>query len=124
MRTLAILDTKMKGNHGGPSKALLKEVVQRIVRVAHPQKIILFGSAARREMGPHSDLDLLVVKKGVRGRATTFAIYKALRGITTGIDIVVATPSDLSRHGDSPSLVYYPALREGRVIYDAQAASS
>jgi predicted nucleotidyltransferase len=124
MRPHVVLDTEMKGSHGVPSKALLKEVVQRIVGVAHPQKIILFGSAARGEMGPHSDLDLLVVKKGVRGRATTFAIYKALRGITTGIDVIVATPSDLSRHGNSPSLVYYPAMREGKVVYDAQAASS
>ena len=124
MKESSILETRMKGHHGAPDKTLLKEVVHRVVKAAHPEKIILFGSAARGEMGPHSDLDILVVKKGVKGRATTFAIYKALRGITTGIDVIVATPSDLRKHGDSPSLIFYPALREGKVVYDAQASPS
>ena len=39
----------------------LHEIIRRIVEVAQPEKIILFGSAARGEMGPHSDVDLLVV---------------------------------------------------------------
>ena len=46
---------------------VLDEVVQRIVAVADPEKIILFGSAARGELGPDSDLDLLVVKSGCIG---------------------------------------------------------
>ena len=47
---------------------VLDEVVQRIVAVADPEKIILFGPAARGELGPDSDLDLLVVKSGVHRR--------------------------------------------------------
>ena len=47
---------------------VLDEVVQRIVAVADPEKIILFGSAARGELGPDSDLDLLVVKSEVHRR--------------------------------------------------------
>jgi len=43
-------------------------VIRRIVEIAQPEKIILFGSAARGEMGPHSDVDLLVVKSGVHRR--------------------------------------------------------
>ena len=46
-------------------EATLQEIVRRIVQVAQPEKIILFGSAARGEMGPHSDVDLLVIKSGV-----------------------------------------------------------
>ena len=41
---------------------VLEKIIQRIVEVAQPEKIILFGSAARGAMGPHSDVDLLVVK--------------------------------------------------------------
>ncbi|MBI3302725.1 MAG: nucleotidyltransferase domain-containing protein [Deltaproteobacteria bacterium] len=44
-----------------PDSQLLKELVQRIVKAVHPIRIILFGSAARGEMGPNSDLDVLVV---------------------------------------------------------------
>src|SRR5215207_4684079 len=43
---------------------VLAEIIRRIVRVAAPQRIVLFGSAARREEGPVSDLDLLVIKPG------------------------------------------------------------
>jgi predicted nucleotidyltransferase len=43
---------------------ILQGIVRRIVEVA-PEKIILFGSAAREEMGPDSDVNLLVVKKGI-----------------------------------------------------------
>jgi predicted nucleotidyltransferase len=52
--------------------AKLDGIIARIVEVADPERIILFGSAARDEMGPHSDLDLLVVKEGDfhRGRLT------------------------------------------------------
>ena len=44
-----------------PDTALLNEMVRRIVESVHPQQISLFGSAARGEMGPDSDLDVLVV---------------------------------------------------------------
>jgi predicted nucleotidyltransferase len=39
----------------------LKEIIRRIVAVAQPEKIILFGSTARGEMGPNSDADFLVI---------------------------------------------------------------
>ncbi len=50
----------------------LAEVIRGIVEVAAPETIVLFGSAARGEAGPDSDLDLLVVKRGEyhRGRLT------------------------------------------------------
>jgi predicted nucleotidyltransferase len=44
------------------SEETLQEIVRRIVAAVRPEKIILFGSAAREEMGPDSDLDLLVIK--------------------------------------------------------------
>ena len=97
----------------------IEEVVRRIVEVAQPEKIILFGSAARDEMGPHSDLDFLVVKSGADHWDLTGRIRRALRGANAAVDLVVATPEDLERYKDSHPLVYKPALREGRVVYDA-----
>ena len=48
------------------------------MKVAKPGKIIMFGSAARGEMGPNSDVDLLVIKSGVHRRKLAMKIYGSL----------------------------------------------
>ena len=100
--------------------ARLDDVISRIVEVADPEKIILFGSAARGETGPHSDLDLLVVKAGgVHRRRLAQRIYKNLLGVGQPVDVIVATPEDLERYRDRPALVIHPALQEGYTVYCA-----
>jgi hypothetical protein len=71
-------------------------------------------------MGPHSDVDLLVVKAEVhhRGRLTG-DIYMNLVGAGHAVDVIVVTPQDIERYGDSIGLVFRPALREGKVVYAA-----
>ena len=98
----------------------LSEIIRRIVKVAAPEKIILFGSAARGEMGPNSDLDLLVIKRGRfhRGRLTE-KIYMNLFGVGRAVDVIVVTAADVKRYRDCFALVIYPALREGKVVYAA-----
>lgn len=95
----------------------LDEIIRRVVEVAQPEKIILFGSAARGEMGPNSDVDLLVIKSGVHRRRLTQAIYVNLFGVGQAVDVVVVTPEDVERYKDSFALVIEPALREGKVVY-------
>ncbi|MFQ5615692.1 MAG: nucleotide sugar dehydrogenase [Anaerolineales bacterium] len=97
--------------------ASLDDIVQRVVEVAQPEKIILFGSVARGKMRPDSDIDLLVVKSGVHRRRLAQAIYMSLLGAERAVDVVVVTPEDIERYKDSFSLVIEPALREGKVIY-------
>jgi len=77
-------------------------------------------SAARGEMGPHSDIDLLVIKAGRfnRWRLLT-SIYHHLRDTDGAVDVVVATPEDVERYRDSHCMVICPAMREGKVIYGA-----
>ena len=105
---------------GQVDQEVLNEIVRRIVEVAQPEKIIMFGSAARGEMGPHSDVDLLVVKSGVAHRGQlTGEIYMNLIGVRQAVDVIVATPEDIDRYRDSIALVIRPALREGKVIYAA-----
>ena len=104
----------------GPSEQILSELVRRIVESVRPLRIILFGSAAREEMGPDSDLDLLVVMPdGVHRRRTAQVVYKSLRGLGLPKDIVVVTESDVREYAQNPSLVLYPALRQGKEIYHA-----
>lgn len=103
--------------------ATLDDIVRRVVTACRPRKIVLFGSAARGEMGLHSDVDLLVVKdygKDWRERKRVYdSIYRELYGVPVAIDVIVATPDDVQRYRNSHPLVFKPALREGRTVYDA-----
>ena len=104
---------------GAIREEILQEIVRRIVEAVHPEKIILFGSAARGQMGPDSDLDLLVVKACADRRETARVARRALIRIGVAKDIIVVTPEDIERHKDNRGLVIYPALREGKVLYAA-----
>lgn len=99
---------------------LLDQIIQRIVAVARPERIILFGSAVRGDIGPDSDIDLLIVKSDVphRGRLAE-EIYMSLFGIPVPVDIIVVTSADIEKYRDSIGSVIRPALREGREIYAA-----
>ncbi|MCY3699543.1 MAG: nucleotidyltransferase domain-containing protein [Gemmatimonadetes bacterium] len=99
--------------------ATLDEIIRRIVAASRPEKVILFGSAARGEMGPHSDVDLLVIKQCDNNWDVLGDIYEELYGVEAAIDVVVVTPAEVERYRDTHALVIKPALREGRVIYDA-----
>lgn len=104
---------------------VLSEVVRRIVEVAQPDKIILFGSAAREKMGPNSDLDLLVIKSGANHRGElTESIYMNLFGVGQAVDVIVVTPEDIERYRNTFCLVIEPALREGKVIYERKVLSA
>jgi len=111
---------KRRRRNGSPDKEILADVVRRIVEAADPEKIILFGSAARGEMGPDSDLDLLVIKGGKFNKwSVTTAIYRRLSGSGAAVDVVVVTPEEVERYRDTHCLVICPALREGEVVYVA-----
>ena len=117
---LTYFDRKLVLTMGSTSPHIIDDLVQRIVEVVHPRRIILFGSAARGDMGPDSDIDILVVvPDGTHQQHTAQTIYRHLIGLRATVDVVVATESDLQQYGDNFSLVYYPALREGRAIYAA-----
>ena len=98
----------------------LKDIVGRIVDAAAPLKIILFGSSARGEDRPDSDVDVLViVPDGVHRLETAQVIYKNLIGVKIAVDVVVATQTDIESYKDSAGLVYREALRDGRMLYAA-----
>ncbi|MFO7681862.1 MAG: nucleotidyltransferase domain-containing protein [Chloroflexota bacterium] len=98
--------------------AVLAEITQRIVAVSDPQQIILFGSQARGDAGSDSDLDILVIKDDVESLSAEAArIYRALAGLSTPVDVVVARSDYVRRHRDVIGTIVRPALREGRVLY-------
>jgi predicted nucleotidyltransferase len=102
--------------------AVLEEVIRRVVEVAQPDRIILFGSAARGEMGPDSDIDLLVVKSDVTDRGKLAEdIHLTFFGLAVSVDVLVVTPEDIARYSDKVGTIIGPALREGREVYAARS---
>jgi predicted nucleotidyltransferase len=94
-------------------------MIERIVRRFDPLRIILFGSWARGDARPDSDVDLLVVLPQVNDkRWTTVEILRALNGMPVSKDVVVTTPEEIAVRGNVVGLVLHPALREGKVIYE------
>lgn len=103
--------------------SILPEITSRILAVSDPAQIILFGSYARGDWGPDSDLDLLVVLDQVDStRAASVSLRGALRGLLVPIDVLVATPEQLEQHRNTIGLIYRTILTEGRVLYERPAA--
>ncbi|MHB9134050.1 MAG: nucleotidyltransferase domain-containing protein [Armatimonadota bacterium] len=92
--------------------------MQRIVEAVHPLRIVLFGSAAREEMGPESDVDVLVVMpEGTHRRHTMEYLHTQFSGLPFDIDVMVATPADLEKHRHNVGMIYYAILDEGKELY-------
>ncbi len=101
-------------------QAQLDQLVVRIVQAVHPLRIILFGSAARGDTGPESDVDVLVVvPEGTHRRKTAQYLHTQLIGMPFAVDIIVTTPSLLDKHRDNIGLIYRTILAEGRELYAA-----
>jgi len=97
----------------------ISEMTERIVRRFHPVRVILFGSHARGDAQPDSDVDLLVVLPQVENkRESAIAIRSELSDIPVAKDIIVTSPDEITRRGHLVSSILRPALREGKVLYD------
>jgi predicted nucleotidyltransferase len=94
-------------------------MVDRIVRRFQPLRIILFGSRARGDAQPDSDVDLLVVFPQVANkRSKAIEIRQILSDLRVAKDIIVSTPDEIARRGDLVGDVLRPALAEGKVLYE------
>jgi uncharacterized protein len=103
-----------------PNEETLNEIVRKILGVARPDRIILFGSAAEGTMTPDSDLDLLVVGEGLGDeREGYIRLRSALIGIDTPVDIFAMTPERFEETKNVFGGLAYPAHKYGRVIYEA-----
>lgn len=112
--------TEVPGQVKTIAQSFVDEIVLRIVEVAQPERIILFGSSARGHVGPDSDLDLLVIKSGVtHRRRLAQQIHLSFFGLGVPVDIIVVTPEDILAFGEKVGTVIGPALREGKEIYAA-----
>ena len=98
---------------------LMAEIVRRIVAASHPQKVILFGSRARGDARPESDIDLLVVADDPQPRSRRASrLYGALSDILIPMDILVYRADEIAEWRNVPQAFVTTAVREGTVLYE------
>ena len=100
------------------SPAKIRETAMRIAERFAPERVVLFGSHARGDADAGSDVDLMVLFPEVENpRARAAEIYADLSGCGFAKDIVVSTVGRFERYRNVPNTIYWPASREGRVLY-------
>ena len=105
-------------------KSVAKEIqrmVNRIVKEFRPERVILFGSHARGEGGPDSDVDLLIVMP-VEGskRDKAIEIGVALHDVRIPKDIIVTTPEEFEWRKEIAGTIERPAVMEGMTLYSKE----
>jgi predicted nucleotidyltransferase len=98
----------------------MQAAVERLVAVAQPTKIILFGSQARGDADDRSDVDLLVIKPHVTDRyEELLELDRSLAGILLPVDILLVSDVEFEERANQPGTVERAARQEGRVLYAA-----
>ena len=106
------------------SKQKMKKVVDLLLQASHPKKIILFGSYARGNERPDSDLDLLVVEKKTENRAAEMVrLRRVLSPLRILVDLIVVGEAAFEEWSDTPGNLMYEVSSEGKVLYEAARTS-
>ena len=98
----------------------ISEAVQVLLKAAPVgSEIILFGSHARGDAGPDSDLDFLVVEPEVRSKhAEMVRLRDALRPLRIPADVLVTSRTVFEDWRDTPNNVLFEASTEGRSFHE------
>jgi predicted nucleotidyltransferase len=99
---------------------IVSQVVERILKVVEPERIILFGSAASSTMTRDSDIDLLVIERGFGSeREESSRLRKALSDMDIPVDVFAMTSERFEETKEVIGGLAYPANKYGKVIYEA-----
>src|SRR5580700_10018464 len=100
---------------------IIEEITRRLVDYFHPERIYLFGSAARGDGGPDSDLDFCVVLPDDAPESLyRSGVHHALWDVGTAADVVRYPLADFdARAAHVASSLPASVLREGRLLYDS-----
>jgi len=100
--------------------SIIQKIVEQILKVAHPDRVILFGSAATGGMTADSDLDLLVIEEQVLNiREESLRLRATLAGLHLSVDLIVMTRERFEETKDVIGGIAYPAHKYGKIIYEA-----
>jgi len=96
--------------------------VNKLLLAAPPgSKVIVFGSHARGDARPDSDLDILVVEPEVKNRIEEIIrLDEVLHSRDFSLDLIVVSAERFEYWRGTPNTVYYEASNEGQA-YEAIA---
>jgi len=98
----------------------LDEVVQALVAALKPQRVLLFGSAARAGATEINDLDLLVISDlDLPPMERLFKAQMAVSMMGVPVDVLVLKPAEFEARKTWAGTVIYDAARDGRIVYEA-----
>lgn len=83
-----------------------------------PEKIILFGSAARGDTDEYSDIDLIVIKNTDRRFVQRLVDVTAFLPLDIGVDVFVYTPQEIKAMIEEENPFIEQALKDGIVLYE------
>ena len=99
-------------------EATIQKAADLLRDAAPGATVILFGSFARGDPGPDSDLDFLVVEPRVDSQVDEMVrLRDVLRPLRVPADVLVVSEERFGRWSDAPGSVYYEAAHEGRVFH-------
>ncbi len=100
----------------------LDRLVERLVALYQPERVIVFGSLAHDQVGEWSDLDIAVIKQTNLPFLDRLLEVSLLVKPKVAADIVVYTPQEykaMKQDGGS----FVDEIERGRVVYDAARES-
>ena len=108
------------GPDGRPRPDILERVTAALVKAVAPERIVLYGSGARGEMTPDSDIDLLVVLETDDPERVQKLADDSVRDETCILQLLVATEADLAARAHKPYDILYAALDDGVTLHDVR----
>lgn len=97
----------------------IQEVADRLGEAAQAERVILFGSHARGEGSPDSDVDFLIIADSDLPRfKRSRSLYKMFRPYPFAMDLLVCTPEEVAKGRRTPLSFISTALKEGKTLYE------
>lgn len=95
-------------------------LIKTILEVYAPRRVVLFGSHARGEAGPDSDLDLVVIlDDDAPAEALSWRRRnEARKGYTGSVDIIPCRAGVLAERANAPGSLAETIMREGIIVYE------
>ena len=103
------------------SDPVLGSIVERLAALYRPERIYLFGSAARGDAGPDSDYDLMVVVPDAAPAALrdSGSAYRAIWKLGAAADILIWTHTEFASRLHLRASLPSTIQREGKLLYGA-----